>query len=98
MSDTVSTQLANLVDKMVKNKLSEENAKDKRAKYNRPQNCEHLVSTRGNPQIWAKMRSSSKSRDLRMQKIETSMLKSKHPIITRKGYVYTNVGRVALMF
>ena len=82
VSDAVSTQLANLVDKMVKTKLSEENAKDKLAKYNRPQNCENLVSTRVNPQIWAKMRSSSKSRDLRMQKIETSMLKSMHPIIS----------------
>ena len=82
VSDAVSTQLTNLVDKMVKTKLTEENAKDKLAKYNRPQNCENLVSTRVNPQIWAKMRSSSKSRDLRMQKIETSMLKSVHPIIS----------------
>ena len=69
VSDAVSTQLANFVDKMVKTKLSEENAKDKLAKYDRPRNCENLVSTRVNPQIWAKMRSSSKSRDLRMQKI-----------------------------
>ena len=82
VSDAVSTQLANLVDKMVKTKLSEENAKDRLAKYNRPQNCENLVSTRVNPQIWAKMRASSKSRDLRMPKFETSMLKSMHPIIS----------------
>ena len=82
VSDAVSTQLAGLVDKMVKTKLLEENAKDKLAKYNRPQNCENLVSTKVNPQIWAKMRSSSKSSDLRMQKIETSMLKSMHPIIS----------------
>ena len=79
MSDAVSTQF---VDKMVKTKLSEENAKDKLAKYNRPRNCENLVSTRVNPQIWAKTRSSSKSRDLRMQKTETSMLNSMHPIIS----------------
>ena len=79
MSDAVSTQLANLVEKMVKTKLSEENAKDKLVNYNRPQNCENLVSTRVNPQILGKMRCSSKSRDLRMQKIETSMLKSMHP-------------------
>ena len=81
MSDAVSTQLANLVDKMVKTKLSEDNAKDKLAKYNRPQNYENLVSTRVNPQIWAKMRASSKSRDLRIQMIETGMLKSMHPIV-----------------
>ena len=50
VSDAVSTHFANLVDTMVKTKLSEENAKDKLAKYNRPQNCENLVSTRVNPQ------------------------------------------------
>ena len=82
VSDAVSSQLANLVDKMVKTMLSEDNAKEKLGKYNRPQNCENLVSTRVNPEIWAKMRSSSKSRDLKMQKIETSMLKSMHPIIS----------------
>jgi len=82
VSDPVSSQLANLVDKMVKTMLSEDNAKEKLGKYNRPQNCENLVSTRVNPEIWAKMRSSSKSRDLKMQKIETSMLKSMHPIIS----------------
>ena len=62
--------------------LSEDNAKEKLGKYNRPQNCENLVTTRVNPEIWAKMRSSSKSRDLKMQKIETCMLKSMHPIIS----------------
>ena len=82
MSDVVSTQFANLDDKMVKTKFSEENAKHKLVKYNRPQNCENVVSTRVNPQIWAKMRSSSKSRDLRMEKIDTSMLKSMHLIIS----------------
>jgi len=78
-SDSVSSQLANLVNKMVITMLSEDNAKEKLGKYYRPQNCENLVSTRVNPEIWAKMRSSSKSRDLKMQKIKTSMLESMHP-------------------
>lgn len=70
MSDAVNTQLATVVDKMVKTMLSEDNAKEKLAKYNRPQNCENLVSTRVNPEILAKMRSNSKSKDLYTQKIE----------------------------
>ena len=82
MTDTVSSQLANLVDKMVKMMLSEDNAEEKLGKYNRPQNCGNLVSTRVNPEIWANMRASSKSRDLKMLKIETSMLKSRNPIIS----------------
>lgn len=79
--DAVNTRQATLVDKMVKPMLSEDNAKEKLAKYNRPQNCENLVSTTVNPEIWWKMRSNYKSKDLRLQKIETSMLKSMHPVI-----------------
>ena len=56
MSGGISSQLANLVDKMVKTMLLEDNAKEKLGKYNRPQNCENLVSTRVDPEIWAKMR------------------------------------------
>ena len=36
VSDPVSSQLANLVDKIVKTMLSEDNAKEKLGKYNRP--------------------------------------------------------------
>lgn len=39
--NAVNTQLATPVDKMVKIMLSEDNAKEKLAKYNRPQNCEN---------------------------------------------------------
>ena len=80
--NAVNTQLATPVDKMVKTMLSQDNAKEKLAKYNRRQNCENLVSTTVNPQIWWKMRSNYKSKDLRMQKIETSMLKGVHPVIS----------------
>ena len=80
--NAVNTQLATPVDKMVKTMLSQDNAKEKLAKYNRRQNCENLVSTTVNPQIWWKMRSIYKSKDLRMQKIETSMLKGVHPVIS----------------
>lgn len=69
MSNAVNTQLATLVDKMVKTMLSEDNSKEKLAKYNRSQNCENFESTKVNPEIWGKMRSNSKSKDLRMQKI-----------------------------
>lgn len=51
MRDAVNTRQATLVDKMVKPMLSEDNAKEKLAKYNRPQNCENLVSTTVNPEI-----------------------------------------------
>lgn len=87
VSDAVNTQLTPFVDKMVKTMLSEDNAKEKLAKYNRPQNCQNLVSTRVNPEILGKMRSNSKSKDLCMQKIETIRLKSMHPVINLVNHI-----------
>ena len=55
VSDAVSTQLANLVDKMVKPCCQRTTQKKK---WYRPQNCKNLVTTRVNPEIWAKLRSS----------------------------------------
>ena len=81
VSDPISAKLASLVDKMVKTSLSEEKLKEKHEKYNRPENCENLINTRVNPEIWSKIRSNTRSRDLKMQKLETSLLKSMIPIV-----------------
>ena len=71
VSDPINAKLASLVDKMVKTSLSEEKIKEKHEKYNRPENCENLINTRVNPEIWSKVRSNTRSRDLKMQKLET---------------------------
>ena len=81
VSDPINAKLASLVDKMVKTSLSEEKVKEKHEKYNRPENCENLINTRVNPEIWTKVRSNTRSRDLKMQKLETSLLKSMIPIV-----------------
>ena len=66
---------------MVKPSLSEEKIREKHDKYNRPENCENLINTRVNPEIWSKVRSNTRSRDLKIQKLETSLLKSMIPIV-----------------
>ena len=81
VSDPINAKLASLVDKMVKTSLSEEKIKEKHEKYNRPENCENLINTRVNPEIWSKVRSNTRSRDLKIQKLETSLLKSMIPIV-----------------
>ena len=79
--DPINAKLASLVDKMVKTSISEEKTKEKNEKYNRPENCENLINTRVNPEIWSKIRSNTRSRDLKMQKLETSLLRSMIPIV-----------------
>ena len=83
VSDPINAKLASLVDKMVKTSLFEEKVKEKHEKHNRPENCENLIiiNTRVNPEIWTKVRSNTRSRDLKMQKLETSLLKSMIPIV-----------------
>ena len=81
VSDPINAKLASLVDKMVKTSLSEEKVREKHEKYNRLENCENLINTRVNPEIWTKVRSNTRSRDLKMQKLETSLLKSMIPIV-----------------
>ena len=54
VNDPINAKLASLVDKMVKTSLSEEKIKEKHEKYNRPENCENLINTSVNPEIWSK--------------------------------------------
>jgi len=81
VSDPVNAKLALLNEKMVKTSLSEEKTKEKHEKYNRPENCKNLINTRVNPEIWSKIWANTRFRNLRMQKLETSLLKSMIPII-----------------
>ena len=61
VSGPINAKLASLVDKMVKTSLSEEKLKEKHEKYDRPENCENLINTRVNPEIWSKIRSNTRS-------------------------------------
>ena len=46
---------------MVKTSLSEDKTKEKHEKYNRPENCENLINTRVNPEIWSNIRANTRS-------------------------------------
>ena len=69
-----------MLNKMARSKLSEEKLKEKLNKYSRPQNCENLVGANVNPEIWSKVRPESRSRDLKMQKIQNTILKAITPL------------------
>lgn len=67
--------------KLVETSLIGEKTKEKHEKYNRPENWENLISTRVDTEIWSKVGSNTRSRDVRMQKLETNLLKSMIPIV-----------------
>ena len=79
-SSSVGDKLAAMLNKMARRKLSEEKLKEKLNKYSRPQNCENLVGAKVNPEIWSKIRPDTRSRDLKMQKIQNTILKAITPL------------------
>ena len=70
----VNEKLAAIVIKMAPSKLVDDKLKEKLTQYIRPKNCEKLVGTKVNPQIWAKISPATRSRDLKFQKIQTTLL------------------------
>ena len=60
---------------MARSKLPEDKLKEKLTQYTRPKNCEILLGTKVNPEILAKISPATRSRDLKLQKIQTTLLK-----------------------
>ncbi|CAB4006980.1 Hypothetical predicted protein [Paramuricea clavata] len=81
LGPAVSEKLAEVINKTLRSKLSEEKLKEKQNAYPRPQNCESLETTRVNPEIWAQLQSSTRSRDIRLQKVQSVLLKGLLPLV-----------------
>ena len=76
----MSDKLAAILNKMARNKLNDDKLKEKLNKYPRPKNCENLVGAKVNPEIWSKVRPETRSRYLKLQKIQNSILKAIMPL------------------
>ena len=72
----VQEKLAGIVNKMARTKLNDDLLKEKLNKFNRPKNCDKLVATKVNPEIWGKITSNTRSRDVKFQKVQAVLLKA----------------------
>ena len=70
-----SEQLAKLVNKMFRCKLSEKNLKDRLERQERLPNCEAAKPPKVNPGIWRRLREITKKRDLQFYKIQQALTK-----------------------
>ena len=68
--EDIPEQLASLVDKLLQTKMNEEKLKEKQNNYLRPKNCEKIIPTRVNAAIWARLQSDTRSRDIKMQRVQ----------------------------
>ena len=84
----VNDKLSKLTDTMLRAKVSDEKMKEKAGRFKRPQNCENLVLPKVNPEIWSKMASRAKSRDLNPQNIQIYLIMGLIPVIQSLQKLY----------
>ena len=84
----VNDKLSKLIHTMLRAKVSDEKMKEKAGRFRRPQNCENLVLPKVNPEIWSKMASRAKSRDLNLQNVQVYLIMGLIPVIQSLQKLY----------
>ena len=79
--DPVSEKLANFANQRWLQWLSDDQLKDKFEKYNRPANCEQLVVTQVNPDIWGKLNRFAWLNDLKLSRVQEQVAKVGHILV-----------------
>ena len=72
----VNKNLANIINKRYTGKLTENKLKEKLELYARPGNCEKLKAPEVNHEIWGKLKTPQKTRDLRMANVQKTVIKA----------------------
>ncbi len=80
MGPALPDKIAAIVNKGVRSTFSPEQEKTLCEQFLRPENCQNLVVPRVNKELWLKLRHSTRSRDLKVQKTQNLLLKSIVPI------------------
>ena len=80
-SSDVDPKLAKIINKMIRTKLSDDKLKEKLSICSRPGNCENVTGTKVNPEVWSKIRSATRSRDLKLQRLQNLIQKATIPLI-----------------
>ena len=80
-SPSVSNQLAVLVNGVIRANVPDEVQTQRINAYNRPENCDSLITVKVNPLIWEKLRSETRSADIKLQEVQTLIVKSVIPTV-----------------
>ena len=66
---------------MIQTKLSDDKLKEKLSNCSRPGNCKNVTGTKVNPDVWSKIRSGTRSRDLKLQRLQNIIQKVTIPLV-----------------
>ena len=78
--DKINPQLATAINNVWKLKLSKEKIKERLDKHYRPENCEQLIMTKVNPELFLILPKHARSIDIKFQKLQTYNLKAAMPV------------------
>ena len=70
----IDVQLAKIVSGFVTTRLPDDKLKEKLTACLAPKNCAGIVSPRVNPEIWEKLSTQTKSRDVKSQRTQTALV------------------------
>ena len=76
LAPDVHDQLAGIITTLCQKRLSDDVVKGKLAAYLRPGNCPTLTVTRVKPEIWSKLSSVTRSRDIEIQRVTNVITQS----------------------
>ena len=71
----IHEELAKIVTRLVRDGVLEEKLQEKLNKYPQPENCKGLTKVRVNQLIWDNLSPGIRSKDLKFQKVQTSLVK-----------------------
>ena len=71
----VDSELASIINMLIKDGWPDEKLQDKMSKYHQPGNCKDLTKVHVNQAVWDNLSPSVRSQDIRMQKVQISLFK-----------------------
>ena len=78
----INAQLAKLVEKLMREKPTEEKLTELKRQYKSPQNCDSLTETKVNQGMWNNLDESARSMDLKFQKVQKCLVKGVTSVVS----------------
>ena len=81
----VNEEIAKIVHGLMREKLADEVLTETQNRNNRPENCDCLTTTKVNHLIWDKLKPDTRSNDIKLQRVQTNLVKGVIPIVSIIG-------------
>ena len=71
----VSGKLAHPINKILSKKFDDDKIKSKMDSFPAPENVQGLMTPKVNPEVWGKLKTETRSRDVKLQKVQTRLIR-----------------------